>query len=231
MSTLISYAKEPMSREMLAAQAADAADALGTAYALTLTNQSNQNWIFYVYQKMPAQVADVFSLAWFCSPYEIKVGDRITFQWEIEYNFTWSDTGVLMPGVTYSASGEKDCSPAGKNTTEFALDPGPGLSDPVKSPPAGSLVINDGSSVPANQFSVGIGMSGTGSYAVQAGPNLTHTFTPTPSYYVAAGKNLTVGTVLSIDTITKTAEAKFKNAVYHLDCTLNDANEWEIAPA
>lgn len=228
----ISYAKNSMATELLRAQPASAANALGTQYKMTLINDSNQDWVFYVYQKMPDQVADVFSLAWFCSPYQIKKGgDKIQFQWEIDYNFTWSDTGTLQPGVDYYASGNKDCSPAGDNTTGFALNPGPGLSEPIKGPPAGSLVINDAGNVPANKFSVGIGMSNAGSYAVQAGPNLKHTFTPTPSYWIAAGNNVNVGKVLKIDTITQTAEARFGTAVYDLNCTLNGANLWEITNA
>ena len=232
MYSQISYTENPMTTEMLRAQPASAALALGTQYSMTLINDSNQDWTFFVYQKMPAQVADVFSLAWFCSPYQIKKGgDKIKFQWEIDYNFTWGDTGTLQPGVDYDASGTKDCSPAGNNTTEFALDPGPGLSEPIKGPPPGSLVIHDANSVPANKFSVGIGMSNAGSYAVQAGPNLKHTFTPTPSYWIAAGNNVNIGKVLSIDTITQTAEAQFGTAVYDLNCTLNGANMWEVKGA
>lgn len=232
MHSHISYAENLMTTEMIRAQPASAALALGTQYSMTLINNSNQDWVFYVYQKAPAQVADVFSLVWFCSPYQIrKGGDKIKFQWEIDYNFTWSDTGVLQPGIYYTASGDKDCSPSGDNTTEFALDPGPGLTEPIKGQPTGSLVINDASSVPANKFSVGIGMSNAGSYAVQAGPNLTHTFTPTPSYWIAAGRNQKLGQVLSIDTITQTAEAKFGTAVFDLNCNLNGANVWEISTA
>jgi len=231
MSIHISYADNTMPIESIKSQPQAEALGQGTQYSLNLINQSAQAWTFYVYQKMPSQVADVFSLAWFCSPYKIRVGDHIRFTWEIEYNFVWSDTGELIPGVTFDAGGPKDCSPSGKNTTEFSLTPGPGLSEPVKGPPDGSLIINDAADVPNNKFSVGIGMSGTGSYAVQAGTNLQHVFTPTPSYWVAAGTNTRIGTVLNINTITQTAEAKFKSAVFALDCVLGGDNTWDISPA
>ncbi|POF31774.1 protein rhiA [Roseibium marinum] len=229
MTLEISYARQSLSHELLASQEAVAAQ--GTKYSMTLINEAAQPWTFYVYQKMPQQVADVFSMAWFCSPYEIRVGNRIRFTWEIDYNFVWSDTGQLMPGVDFYASGEVDCSPAGNNTTEFSLTPGPGLSTPVKGPPTGSLVIKDAADVPNNRYSVGIGMSGTGTYCVQAGTNLTHTFTPTPSYWLAAGTNVKIGTVLNIDTIAQTAEAKFPPAVYDLNCVLQADNTWDISPA
>ncbi|TQX84479.1 MULTISPECIES: protein rhiA [Rhizobium] len=231
MTLHISYAKKEITDQARASQPASQALTQGTQYSLLLKNQSAQAWTFYVYQKMPQPVADVFSLAWFCSPYQIRVGNQIKFTWEIDYNFVWSDTGQLIPGVDFLASGDQDCSPAGANTTTFSLDGGPGLSVPVKGDPAGSLVIKDAPSVPNNRFSVGIGMSGTGTYVVQAGTNLTHTFTPTPSYWIAAGANMRIGSVLSIDTITQTSEAKFPSAVYNLVGTLQEDNSWVINPA
>ncbi|MFV0299383.1 MAG: hypothetical protein ACK5IP_00585 [Paracoccus sp. (in: a-proteobacteria)] len=226
MSMHISYVRDAHG-PMLAANAVEA----GTPYFLTLHNQSAQAWTFYVYQKAPQPVTDVFSLAWFCSPYKIRVGDRIRFSWEINYNFVWSDTGTLMPGVDFDAGGDADCSPAGANTTEFSLTPGPGLSTPQRGQPSGSLIINDAAEVPNLRFSVGIGMSGAGTYAVQAGSNLQHVFTPTPSYWIAAGAKVKIGSVLNINTITQTAEAKFPPNVFSLNCTLNDSNTWDIAPA
>lgn len=229
MSMEISYARNTMTDEMRASQSAEAALDQGTQYSMTLHNESAQGWTFYVYQKAPQPSADVFSLAWFCSPYKIRVGNKIKFTWEIDYNFVWSDTGMLQPGVDFAASGVKDCSPAGDNTTEFSLTGGPGLSAPVTGQPKGSLIINDAASVPNNRFSVGIGMSGTGSYAVQAGTNLQHIFTPTPSYWIAAGTNTQIGSVLNIDTIAQTKQAKFDPAVFNIDCVLDDKNIWAIS--
>jgi hypothetical protein len=203
-----------------------AAEDGGTPYKLTLKNESAAAWTFYVYQKLPQPVADVFSLAWFASPFVIVPGNKISFEWQIDYNFVWGATGVVMPGVTFDASGEILADPAGDNTTTFSTQPGPNLSAAVQAPPSGSLVINDASNVPNNTFSVGIGMSGTGTYVVQAGPNLKHTFTPTPSYWVAAGSNVKVGTVLNIQTITQTAEAKFPVNVFSLTGTLDQSNKW-----
>ena len=226
----ISYARREVSRSERAAQKSKLAADLGTQYSLSLINQSAQSWIFYVYQKLPAPVADVFSLAWFASPFKIRVGVQIRFTWEIEYNFVWSETGILVPGVDFFASGAKDCDPDGPNTTEFSLSPGPGLSVPVQGPPSGSLVIDDAADVPNSRFSVGIGMSGTGTYAVQAGTNLKHVFTPTPNYWVAAGVNERIGSVLNINTIITTKEVKFPAAVYDLTYILGGDNTWSIEP-
>lgn len=221
MSLSISY----RSLAATASTAALAEDA-GTNYSLTLKNQSAQPWTFYVYQKMPVQSNNVFSLAWFASPFVITVGNRITFEWQLNYNFVWGATGIVQPGVTFNAGGEIDGDPSGANTTTFSAQPGPNLSSAIKAPPSGSLVIKDADNVPNNTFSVGIGMSGTGTYVVQAGPSLTHQFTPTPSYWIAAGTDVKVGTVLSIQTVTNNAEVKFPANVFDRTLTLNDSNQW-----
>lgn len=204
----------------------------GTQYSLKMINNSSQPWTFYVYQKAPQPSSNVFSLAWFASPFMIRDGgDSITFKWEITYNFVWSATGLLIPGVTFDAMGTKPANPNGENTTTFSTSPGPGLSTPVQAPPEGSLVIKDANDVPNNKFSVGIGMSGTGTYAVQAGTNLKHQFTPTPSYWVGAGIDLQIGTVLSIQTSNPTKEVKFPPAVFSMEATIGEDNLWTIKPA
>ncbi|TIS14246.1 MAG: protein rhiA, partial [Mesorhizobium sp.] len=45
------------------------------------------------------------------------------------------------------------------------------------------------------------------------------------------GTNLKIGTVLNINTVTQTAEAKFPSAVYNLDCVLQGDNTWDVSPA
>lgn len=198
----------------------------GTAYSLTLENDSTQSWTFYMYQKLPGQSTNVFSLAWFCSPFLIVPGNRVTFRWEVDYNFVWGTTGVLRPGMVFHAGGEVDAFPNGANATTFSLQPGPNLSPPAVSPPAGSLVIREAGDVPNATYAVGIGMSGPGTCVTQAGPNLTQQFTPTPNYWIAAGLNVQAGTVLDIQTITNTAEVVFPPNIYSMTMTLNNQNQW-----
>jgi hypothetical protein len=68
--TVISYVKSHVDRAR-----DNALLATGNEYSLTLKNDSAQPWTFYVYQQMPKQSANVFSLAWFCSPFQINVGN------------------------------------------------------------------------------------------------------------------------------------------------------------
>ncbi len=202
--------------------------ARGTQYALTLINKSSQPWAFYLYQKLPGQTIDVFSLAWLCSSHEIKVGQQVRFQWDISYHFSWARTGQLMPGLLYQTSGSKKCDPNGANSTDFDVTSSPGLSTPVQGAPAGSLSVRDGVSVQPNMFSVGIGMSGSETFAVQAGRGLTHNFSAAPSYWIAAGTNIQRGTTLNNITGGMDREAKFPPGTYDLTGTLDQNYTWTI---
>ncbi|MBV5333925.1 protein rhiA, partial [bacterium] len=51
----------------------------------------------------------------------------------------------------------------------------------------GSLTVQQLSNVVPNQTSVGVGMSGSGTFAIQAAPNMTAVFTPHPNYWVVFG--------------------------------------------
>ncbi|RKH07900.1 protein rhiA [Corallococcus carmarthensis] len=202
----------------------------GTTYSLTMVNQSAQPWIFYVYQTFPQQTSDIFSLAWLASPYKIVPKAQITFKWQVNYTFLWAQTGVLQPGVSFVAGMSIDADPAAGDTTQFSVNPGPNLTPAQPGGGLGTLTIYDQSDVPNSQFSVGIGMGDAGTFATQAGTNLKHVFTPTPSYWVAAGIDQKVGTVLDIQTVTQTAPIIYPANVYSLTATLQNDNTWTVTP-
>jgi hypothetical protein len=227
--TIISYVKPPSLRlQQYLGRAAAVATAASTPYSLTLQNQSADPWDFFVYQQTPnEQSANVFSLAWFCSPFDIAPGAEITFTWTIDYTFVWGATGTIQPGVVFSAGQTIPADPQSANITNFSMTQGPNLSPAVAGTPQGSLVINDASTVPSNTFSVGIGMGDAGTFVTSAGPGLIHTFTPTPTYWIAAGTNIQVGTILDITTVTKnTLQVIFPINVYDVTCVLGANNQW-----
>ena len=203
-----------------------AASAAGVQYSVQMKNQSNQSWSFVVYQQPPANAE---SLAWFASPFNIGVGSEITFSWNLSYQFVWAATGVLQPGINFSALGMKDCDPTGANTTNFTITNNtPGLSDSVFGSASGTLKIVDGRDVPPNKYSVAVAMSQNGVFAVNAGPNLTHVFTPTPTYWVTAMQNVKEGDVMDINTVTQNTQLKFPPNVYSLTATLQADNTWAV---
>jgi rhizosphere induced protein len=153
-------------------------------------------------------------------------GSQIQFEWDVDYGFVWGNTGEVIPGVTFTASGQLPADPQSRNTTTFSTAPGPNLSPAMQAPPPGSLVINDASNVPNNRFAVGISMSGAGTFVTEAGPNLIHTFTPTPTYWIAAGRNVQVGTVLGITTVNQSLQVTFPPNIRELTYILNTNNQW-----
>ena len=201
-------------------------------YILRCVNESNSNWVFYVYQTLPSQTPEMFSLAWFASPYLIAPGNFIEFVWFTTYEFVWGNTGVVRPGVTFRAGGIKEADLVEKNRTSFGIvNSAPDLTIPEKDPSnAGSLVIQDMANIPADTYSVGIGMSGYGTFLVQAEPNLTHIITPTPQYWIAAGQEVQVGDILNIQTVTNSGEVIFPPNIFAQEAKLNRLNEWEITP-
>lgn len=230
--TVISYTK-PLSlrsREHNARLAAAAATS-GIPYSIKLINQSASPWKFFGYQQVAnEQSANLFSLVWFCSPFTMVPGAYMTFQWTIDYNFVWSIDEVIVPGVIFSAGQVIPADPQSANTTNFSTAPGPNMSPAVAGSAQGSLVINDASTVPNNTFSVGIGMGGAGTIVAAAGPNLLHTFSPATTYWIAAGTNVQVGTILDVTTITRNLQVTFPINVYDVTCVLGSTNQWTQNP-
>ena len=202
----------------------------GDTYSIKMVNNGNQPWAFFVYQEPPQGAFGAQSLAWLTSPYKINNGgDQITFSWDIEYQMVWAQTGQLIPGVIFSASGVRDAELTGNNLATFAIiNQTPTLSQPIRGGQAGSLTINDGPTVPANAFSVGVAMGNKGVYAVNAGPNLQHVFTPNPIYWVCAINNVIEGEVMSVTSLTQTAKVVFPTNVFSMTATLQGDNTWDI---
>jgi rhizosphere induced protein len=199
-----------------------------TQYNLVCTNHSSTDWVFYVYQTMPNQPREIFSLAWFASPYKIASGNKITFSWGIDYSFVWGQTGTVAPGVLFSASGVKPCSLTGANQTTFSLDNNaPQLSTPTTGGQAGSLTIKEAPNVPNSVFSTGIGMSNHGTFVQQAYANTTQVYTPEPKYWIAAANQMQMGVVLA-QTVTQAMDFAFPSNVYTLYADLGEDNTWVI---
>ena len=185
-----------------------------------MKNESNTAWSFVVYQKPPVGAK---SLAWFASPFHIGVGSEITFSWNVNYQFVWK------PGINFNALELKDCDIFNNNMTYFTIKyDGPGLSDAVFGADEGSLKIVDGHNVPLNKYSVGVAMSQNGLFAVNSGPNVTHVFTPHPSYWVAAMIDVKKGDVLDIKTITRNTEVHFPFGAISMTATFKADNTWVV---
>jgi hypothetical protein len=201
-----------------------------TEYVLRVNNQSTNFFDFCVFQRMPdTTVRDVFSLAWFAQPAHPTT--TLTFRWTIDYSFVWNEPGKLVPGVVFDDSQTWDADPADPALNTVGLDYIDGAFTFERKPGTANngLYIKQGPEVPADTAGVGIGMSGNGTYLVQAQPNLELVFQPHPNYWVAAG-TFTEGQILDLETITNVAEVAYADNVYDVTATLQGDNSWDVQP-
>jgi hypothetical protein len=204
----------------------------GVGYALTVINKSTMAGNACVFQTSPDESdPGILSLAWF-SKYVFPT-TKVAFSWQIDYNFVWAQTGQLMPGVQFTASQDPEANLSTTNQITLMYDPvnkaytfGAQGTGPKKD----NLYILGDRTIPSiSDVAVGIGMSGSGTFAVQARPNIQHTFTPHPKYWLVFGK-FTQGEVLDIGEITDAVEINFHPGVYSMTAVLELDNTWSIKP-
>ncbi len=201
----------------------------GQQYTIKAINNSTNAGNLAVFQQDPdLGVSNVLSLAWFSKFTNPKT--TVNFRWTIDYNFVWSETGQLIPGVIFDAS--QTFAANLQNTNKITLTHAGGAYDFInqtKGPQPGILYITEDSTIPLKQASVGIGMSGFGTFVVQAQPNFNLTFTPHPQYFIAFG-DFEQGEVLDIGQINNPAEVAFPPGVFSMTAILNADNSWTITP-
>lgn len=205
----------------------------GTQYSLNVINNSTNYVDLCVYQTPPdLGMSDVMTLAWFSEP--AYPTTTVRFNWTVDYSFVWSNSGALVPGAVFQASQTWPADPSDPTDQQLLLtysqnaytfEKGQAVSAPKK----GNLYIREDATVPLRQASVGIGMSGAGTFAVPTQPNQNLVFTPHPEYWVTAG-TFEPGQVLDIEQISDNAEIAFPPGVFSMTATLNKDNTWTVAP-
>lgn len=209
-----------------------------TTYTLRVINNSTNFVDMCMYQEDPdIGVNNVMSLAWFVKP--AYPTTTVTFRWTVDYSFVWSETGELIPGVFFDASQVwpadpsvvKAATPTNAGNQIGFSHPSPNAytftSTTTSGAQEGTLYVKEAADVPLKQASVGIGMSGAGTFAVQAQPNLNLTFTPHPIYYLAAG-TYSAGEVLDIGSITNPVDLRYPAGVFSKTAILNEDNTWTV---
>ena len=201
-----------------------------TTYSLTCVNNSQMSGSFAVFQKPPPTTVpgNVFSLAWFARP--TAPSSRVTFTWGLDYSFVWSETGVLQPGINFSATQVMPADPNGQNIVQLTQNTygATTFANPGGTGALGSLTIQQLTNVVPNKTSVGVGMSGSGTFAMQAAPNMTAVFTPHPNYWVIFG-NYQTGYVMDIEDVSSAVEVTYGGALTTRTATLGLANVIAVA--
>jgi hypothetical protein len=206
-----------------------AANATATQYSVVFVNNSDQTGSACIFQQDPdIGIPDVMSLAWFAQI--AAPTTRVSFQWSIQYNFVWSETGQLVPGVVFTASQTWNADLSGNNKVSFVNNNGAyTFQNQTTGPSQGNLYITEGGTIPQHQASVGVGMSGFGTFVVQAEPNMNLIFTPKPEYWIIFG-NYIQGQVMDISETTAAGQIQFPTNIYSMTATLNADNTWTIQP-
>ena len=78
-----------------------------------------------------------------------------------------------------------------------------------------------------DRTAVGVGMSGAGTFVVQAAPNMTAGFTPHPNYWVVFG-NYETGQVMDIENVTGSVEATYAGSLTSRTVNLQPNNILQV---
>jgi hypothetical protein len=200
-----------------------------TTYKLTLINQSEAAWFFYAYQAPGGQTPGFLCPVWICSPFMIAPNVNYSFEWAPNYIFVWGAVGVIAPGVVFLANETLPADLQTANSTNFSVEPEPQFSPPGKGSQPGSLAINVGGSVPADTFSIGIGMGESATLVLPAVSNRSYTIAPAPTLWIAAGTNVEAGMILDTSAVEQNFQVTFPPNIFKVTCTLNKNSRWSQA--
>lgn len=200
----------------------------GAQYRINFVNNStNSGSIVLFQQDQNVGVSGAMSLVWFSK--RVHPNTSGYFSWTVNYNFVWSKTGVLKPGVQFFASQAPEADLTATNSIGFTFDGAYDFVNQTAGSLQGNLYIKQDGTIPLNQVSVGIGMSGVGTFAVQAQPNTDLTFTPNPEYWICFG-NFEQGEVLNVQEMAYAFPVQFPPGVYVMNALLNMDSSWTIVP-
>lgn len=200
-------------------------------YTMSFKNNSTLFGNFCIYLRDPRQEIDpnLFTLAWVvkaCHP-----GTLATFEWDVDYGLTWSETGKLgQDKVVFTCSETKTIDPSDADHNALGITKENGayrFVEGVAAYPKGALGIRSDHTIPVEGLSLGITMSGQAAFALPATPNYSFCFEPHPEYWVAFG-NFVPGEVIDVNTVSSTAKVSFPFGEFDRNVTLNDDNSWTV---
>jgi rhizosphere induced protein len=196
-------------------------------FTINFINNSNSSGSFCVFQQnRNGQNPGIFPLAWLAQPAYPQA--RVSISWNIEHYFFWAKTGELMPGVIFNAGEAIPTNLSNDNAiTLTKRDNNYLFTDQRSGYQQGAVSVTADQNMAFHQASIGIGMSGSATAAIQAMPNMTYVFTPRPEYWVTFGQ-VQQGEVLNPDGLNDVASIEFPYGIFSMNATLNADNSWTI---
>ncbi|QUQ64209.1 hypothetical protein [Kutzneria sp. CA-103260] len=198
-------------------------------YSVKIFNDSLlEGYQAIIFQEDPTLGDDAVTLAWMTKT--CHAGTSVTFLWGLDYNFIWGQQGTLAPGTKFSAGQIIPADLTQNNGVTLSyVDDGYVFSKttPYK---GSSLHVFEDQTVPKagtpNSGSVGVGMSGFGTFVVPTGSNMNVDFSPSPLYWIAFGK-YTTSTVMNIAQLTVPVRIQFKDGETAA-LAIYDGRNWDI---
>lgn len=197
-----------------------------TQYSLTVEHKGTDTGDFCIYQTNDNQSEDIRSLVWFSKRAHPET--NINFKWGIDYGFTWSEQGLLVPGVVYEASQIIAADPSDVSHNSIGFTKRDRAFDFEETPVPtthGRLGISCDELIPAKAASIGVSMSGKTAFACTASPNMKYTFRPHPRYWIAFGK-FEEGEVVDLNRMTRKFEIVFRDNQFDKVVCLTESNNW-----
>ncbi|MEU1752121.1 hypothetical protein ABZ436_05610 [Micromonospora matsumotoense] len=200
-------------------------------YGITILNNSALDGMNAIlFQEMPQLPSDAVTLAWMskmCHP-----STTVEYQWSIDYNFVWGQVGALVPGTQFVAGQTLSADLTQNNLVTLSYVKGGFEFGPTSSSGKnGSLIIKEDDTVPGpgnqDQGSVGIGMSGAGTFVVPTLTNAGVEFDPKPTYWVAFG-SFESSEVMDVSELTTPAQVSYPDGMTSAKAAF-DGKSWSIS--
>lgn len=152
-----------------------AAAVQGAQLSLNVINNSFSMTSACLFQQ--SQQDGLYPVVWFSR--RMYPNTSVRFAWSNnDYSFVWSETGQLVPGVTFSPS-QGITAATGNKVTLSVTDGAAQFDSPTPFPSQpNSLTINSAPNVNPGRYAVGVGLSGSSVYVAQAQPNMAALFSP-----------------------------------------------------
>jgi hypothetical protein len=196
-------------------------------YSIRIKNNGTFKGNLAVYQKQPdLEQMGAMSLAWFTKG--SNPNTEVKFEWNVDYNFVWSEQGILKPGVIFRAAQTLDAAvnvnnKVTLNKNEFGYLFSNQTTDSLH---AGELIIEESGLIPGGEASVGIAMSGFGTFVWETEPNVDLTIQPKPEYWITYG-TYKQGEILNVQQIVnKSLKLNYPINKHTAIVTLKSDNTW-----
>ena len=203
----------------------------GQDYVLEVRNSSAAQFDFVFFLPVPRRSPDgTYPLVWFAHSLAASTSGYST--WQLTHALVWAETGLLKPGEILRPGQVLPAQLDSGNAAEVIRASGAYQFTNKTDGPPGKLTISPDGTIPASTVSVGIGMSGKATFAVQARPKRRVQFHPpaAPNYIVAASTSgIDTGQVLDgrAQSLTSHEVAPPAN-LYGAITELDGGNTWHV---